>query len=192
MTVSPTPGPDATGSEPVYIWKGPPRLALWRGPVTLPSGLSYVGHALRTEHPGVVIIAIEETRILLVRSFRPAVGRELWELPRGFGVSADAPANALREIREETGLVGADAHVVGSYVTDSTLLPGEVHVVRLTIRTDQHPSVPDGEISDQKWVPLGDLPAMVANGLLADAHTLAALAIAGLATRDPGPHLPLA
>jgi len=58
-------------------------------------------------HPGAVVILplLSETRCLMLRQFRPAIERELWELPAGTldvpGESAEAAAR--RELEEETG-----------------------------------------------------------------------------------------
>ena len=54
---------------------------------------------------GVSIIAMPEPdKIVLVRQFRPAIGRELWEAPAGkLEAGEDPQAAAQRELLEETG-----------------------------------------------------------------------------------------
>jgi 8-oxo-dGTP pyrophosphatase MutT (NUDIX family) len=49
----------------------------------------------------------DDPRVLLVKQFRPPVGRVTVELPAGLVDAGEAPAEAaLRELREETGFVG--------------------------------------------------------------------------------------
>ena len=58
-------------------------------------------------HPGAVaIVAIDDDdRVVLVRQWRHALGRALWELPAGTRDADEAPARtAERELAEETGL----------------------------------------------------------------------------------------
>ena len=58
-------------------------------------------------HPGAVaIVAIDaDDRVVLVRQWRHAVDRALWELPAGTRDREEAPARtAERELAEETGL----------------------------------------------------------------------------------------
>lgn len=131
---------------------------------------------------GVVIVAFVGKRLIFVRSQRPAVGEELIELPRGFAESRKAaPSGAiedgLRELREETGFTGEDAEVIGSYFTDTTTLPNLIAVVCCTVKAKRNPEV-DGEVDEILLVPREDVPSMLTEGLLRDAHTLSALAIA--------------
>lgn len=58
------------------------------------------------DHPGAVgIVAVDaERRVLLVRQWRHAVGRALWEIPAGtLGRDEPPEAAARRELAEETG-----------------------------------------------------------------------------------------
>ncbi|SDK43839.1 ADP-ribose pyrophosphatase [Cryobacterium psychrotolerans] len=174
--------------ETVYLWEDSPRLELTRQQVTLPSGLTFTSHTLIAQNgrPGVVVIAGDAERILLVRQFRPGPGAELLELPRGFGEndpsafdSAEAAqcADAERELLEETGYRASDSRVLGGYVTDSALLPGRVAVVTATVDPAQHPAALDGEVNAVVWVQRTALKPMTRRGEFSDAHTLAALAL---------------
>ncbi|MBM7829677.1 ADP-ribose pyrophosphatase [Agromyces cerinus] len=170
--------------ERVYHWNGPPEIELWREPVRLATGLEYTAHALRVQggRPGVVVIARSGDDLLFVQTERPAVGGRLLELPRGFGEAdpADPSApvsDALRELAEETGLRARDARVLGSYVTDSSILPGAVVVVACVV-DERRPSGPtDRETERAVWVPRTGIARMVVSGALRDAHTLSALAM---------------
>jgi 8-oxo-dGTP pyrophosphatase MutT (NUDIX family) len=75
----------------------------------VPDYLVITGH-----HPapgnvtGVAVLPVLQGNFVLLRSYRHALGREVWELPRGFIDEGETPADAaLRELKEETGLVCA-------------------------------------------------------------------------------------
>ena len=58
------------------------------------------------EHPGAVAIVpvFENGDVLLLKQFRPSIGRELYEIPAGTLEPGESPlATAKREIVEETG-----------------------------------------------------------------------------------------
>lgn len=164
----------------VYRWAGPPVIELHRCEVTLPSGISYTGHWLVTGEgkPGVVVCALRRDELLLVRSLRPSVGRRLWELPRGFVETDEWPplGEGLRELREETGYPASDARFRGSYVTDSSVLPTTVAVVTCSVDDGAEPGATDGEVVEFAWVPLSEVRALIADGVIADGHSLAGLA----------------
>lgn len=57
---------------------------------------------------GVAILPILDGDFVLLRSYRHALGRDIWELPRGFIDAGETPVQAaLRELEEETGLICA-------------------------------------------------------------------------------------
>lgn len=130
---------------------------------------------------GVVILAQHEDALVFVRSERAAIGESIVELPRGFAESTrpipgGAIADALRELREETGWVGTKARVLGSYYTDTTTLPNLVCVVHCLVSGEPQ-LVPDGEVSEIVRIPRAHIAARIATGELHDAHTLSALAL---------------
>ena len=72
--------------------------------VRLPDGCESTREVV--EHPGAVAIlpVLDDGRLVLVRQFRYAVGRDLLEVPAGTREPNEGPREcAIRELREETG-----------------------------------------------------------------------------------------
>jgi 8-oxo-dGTP pyrophosphatase MutT (NUDIX family) len=80
--------------------------SLHRDTVAMPGGGDSVREVVR--HPGAVaIVALdEEDRVLLLRQYRHAMGRHLWELPAGLRDADGEPPleTAKRELAEEAEL----------------------------------------------------------------------------------------
>jgi len=59
---------------------------------------------------GVAILPVVDGNLVLLRVYRHPLGTHSWEVARGFVDASETPATAaLRELREETGLVAAAA-----------------------------------------------------------------------------------
>jgi len=133
------------------------------------------------EHVGAVtILPIDsEGRILFVRQYRHATGKELLELPAGTLDVGELPENcALREIREETGFAAGKLIKLGEFF----LAPGystEYMVVYLA--TELHPDPLPGD--QDEFITLEPIPIELAyslalNGEIQDGKSLAALLLA--------------
>ncbi len=74
-----------------------------------PSGERFTRQIIR--HPGAVAVVpiTDDDEVILVRQFRPSVGRALLEIPAGLldVAGEDLETAARRELREETGMVAA-------------------------------------------------------------------------------------
>ncbi|WP_306192719.1 NUDIX hydrolase [Streptomyces sp. MK5] len=145
----------------------------------LPSGAETVRHRVRVGggRTGVVVLARRGDDILLVRQWRPAIGRWAWELPRGFG-ETDPVSDALRELAEEAGLVGSAAAAVAYLDVDSGMLESEVAVVEVSVPGDvplRRGAAGDGEIAAARWWSPEEIANAVRVGELRDGFTLAAL-----------------
>ncbi len=84
--------------------------------LTLPSGHHLDAEIVR--HPGSVVIVPMTTtgEVLLVRQYRPAIGRSAWELPAGSLKPGEVPhAAATRECHEETGLIPSLVEALGAF-----------------------------------------------------------------------------
>ncbi|PJF39369.1 MAG: ADP-ribose pyrophosphatase [Phototrophicales bacterium] len=86
--------------------------------IQLPSG-STVKHEV-IEHSGAVAIIpfIDDQRVMLIRQYRPAIGKYLLEIPAGTLEPHENPDDAaIRELREEIGYRANELiHIGGIYV----------------------------------------------------------------------------
>jgi ADP-ribose pyrophosphatase len=132
-------------------------------------------------HPGAVTLIPIDTlgRILFVRQYRHAVGKELLELPAGtLNVGEEPAACALREVREEIGMSAGKLEKVGEFY----LVPGySTEYMHLYLASDlQVDPLPgdEDEFITVEAIPLDALPDLISQGVLQDAKSLAALSLA--------------
>jgi len=150
-----------------------------RDEVRLPN--QQIMHLDIIEHVGAVTIlpVDDEGRILFVRQYRHAAGRELLELPAGtLDLGERAEDCALREIREETGFAAGKMVKVGEFF----LAPGystEYMVVFLATELKRDPLPRDkDEFITLQAISIGQAYSMALNGGVVDGKSLAALLLA--------------
>ncbi len=82
--------------------------------------------------PAVAVVVRQNTGVLLVkRGIAPAKG--LWALPGGFIEGAESPEKAaLRELKEETGLKGKKARILG-ITAENTIFFGGILVIGVEV-----------------------------------------------------------
>ncbi|MBW8481154.1 NUDIX domain-containing protein [Actinomadura parmotrematis] len=184
---------DVTGSETAYDG---PIFKVRSDRVTMPKG-DGTETARRDviEHQGSVgIVALDGAgRVLLIRQYRHAVGRLLWEIPAGLRDKAGEPLRdlAARELLEEAGYRAARWDtLVDIYPT-----PGMADERSRVFLARDLTEVPDGEIDFERvheeadmpvvWVPLDEAVAKVLAGHVH--NTLTAVGVLALrAARDDG------
>ena len=133
------------------------------------------------EHVGAVTIlpVDDEGRILFIRQYRHATGKELLELPAGTLDPAELPENcALREIREETGYAAGKLIKIGEFFLAPGYSTEYMHVYLASeLRPDPLPGDEDEFISLEP-VPIKQAYNLAFNGGLQDGKSLAALLLA--------------
>jgi ADP-ribose pyrophosphatase len=141
----------------------------------------HIAHLDIIEHVGAVtILPIDaDGRILFVRQYRHATGKELLELPAGTLNTGETTENcALREIREETGYAAGKLTRLGEFY----LAPGystEYMVVYLAAELHHDPLRGDeDEFITLVPVEIDQAYRMALSGELQDGKSLAALLLA--------------
>jgi ADP-ribose pyrophosphatase len=139
-------------------------------------------------HPGAVaIVAIDDDgRVVLVRQWRHAVGRALWELPAGTRDADEKPARAAeRELAEETGLRASRIVPLAT----APLTPGySTEVMHFFLATGLTEGPTDRDVDERMDVEHFDrngIATLVREGQV-DVKTLAGLGLAGWSTASDG------
>ncbi len=115
--------------------------------VTLPNGRTVTMEVVR--HPGsVVLIPMTDTcHVVLIRQYRYALDRWIWELPAGSLEPGENPvAAAARESEEEIGLIPSSIELVGRYYPTPGFCTEEMLFYRLTGLAAPNP---DGPLAEQ-------------------------------------------
>ena len=164
-----TAGPKRISTERIYDGR---RISLRRD-VFIDDGVEFTREIV--EHPGAAVVVpfLTADEVVLVRQYRPAVGRTLLELPAGTLEPNEDPAVcAARELMEETGfrarkisplgivypspgVLGEVMHLfVGRELTpcESQLDPGEkIEVVRMSV-PEVLAGIRSGAVTDGKTI----------------------------------------
>jgi ADP-ribose pyrophosphatase len=130
------------------------------------------------EHPGSFAIAAcpEPERLVLVRQYRHAVRKWLWEIPAGTAEPGEEPIDgARRELAEETGYRAGRLRKIGSFYVTPGYSSECVHLVLAEdLRLGEQALDPD-EAIEVRVHSLNDVRAMAERGEIIDAKTLLAL-----------------
>jgi 8-oxo-dGDP phosphatase len=160
------------------VWTGL-RITLAMRDIVAPDGSHYEREVVH--HPGAVgVVPLHaDGTVTLVRQYRAALDRTLWEVPAGLrDVEGEDPAaNAARELAEEAGLeAGTLEHLITFH--NSPGFCDEAVVIYLATDLSEVP-VDRQSIEEQHMevarVPLAEVLAMVDDGRITDAKTVIAL-----------------
>jgi ADP-ribose pyrophosphatase len=140
------------------------------------------------EHIGAVTVvaSADDDRVVLVRQWRHAAGRALWELPAGTREPGEDPAaTARRELTEETGYGARDWRALGHGPVSPGYSSEEIwfYEARGLTAGDSRPDA--DELLDVELFDASQLSAMARDGQI-DLKTLAGLALAGVTLDHSG------
>ena len=149
--------------------------------ITLPKGGRVDAEIIR--HPGSVVLVpiTSDGAIVLVRQYRHAIGRWVWELPAGSLKHGEDPQKAAaRECQEEIGLIPSSVEKLGSFFPTPGYCDEEMNFYRLTgLRApgdgDAKAEPDEDEDIESKAFSVAEIRAMIDSGEIIDMKTVAAL-----------------
>lgn len=150
------------------------KLQLWD--VEPPGVKRFEHHVVKLHHVAVTAVIDDQDRVLMMWRYRFVPQRFGWELPGGIVDEGEAPAEtALREVVEETGWRPKRVEHVVTYqpmvgMVDS---PHDIFVAHGATKIGEPTDLE--EAGHIEWVPLADIPGLMARGELLGSGTLVAL-----------------
>lgn len=117
-----------------------------------------------------------EAAVVLLRQYRHAAGRTLWEIPAGkLAVGEPPEVCALRELEEEAGIRAAKLHRLTTLYTTPGFTDEVIHLFVATGLTQGECSREQHELIETREVALDRALEMVRGGEIVDGKTVCAL-----------------
>jgi ADP-ribose pyrophosphatase len=152
------------------------------GTVRLPNGREHQIEIVR-HPPSVVLLPMpDRDHVVLVRQFRPSIGRDLWECPAGSLDEGESPESAAaRECEEEITLVPGRVERLAALFPapgfcDEELVFFRVSELRAPDPDSPHHPDEDEDIHAQRFT-LSEAKGMVARGEIVDLKSAYALTL---------------
>lgn len=130
------------------------------------------------EHPGSFAIAAlpADDRLVLVRQYRHAAGKALWEIPAGTAEPGEAcESGALRELREETGYAADSLALLCTVYPTPGYSTERVHIYAARDLHAGEQQLEEDEDIEVREVSFDEAWAMQASGEIIDMKTVLAL-----------------
>ncbi len=128
-----------------------------------------------------LIIPVDGDRLHLVEQYRYPVGGRRWEFPSGSvdeRFDEDAAAVAVRELREETGLLAAGLAPLGTLDVTPSTMSQRCSVFLATGLTHGEPQRdPEEQGMQSAWFARSDVERMISDGTISDSKSIAAYAL---------------
>ncbi len=139
----------------------------------------------------VAIVAIdEEDNVLLESQFRKPVERELLEIPAGGIEEGESPEAAVkRELREEVGYLPKRVELLGGFYSSPGYSSEYLYLYLATDLVPERLVAEDTEEIRLVRVPVAEIPALITQGKLCDAKSIAGLLTYLIKYRDFKPSL---
>ena len=146
----------------------------------LPDGRLIEGYLRLEMLDYVVVVAIADAGVIVLRSYKHGPADIVTSLPAGYLEPDEEPADAARrELLEETGHVSEQWEELGSFVVDGNRGAGTVHIFMARLaRQTAAPDPGDLEETEMSFLPLNDLVGTVQRGDIPVLPMAAAVALA--------------
>ena len=117
--------------------------------------------------------------VTLVRQFRHAAGGVIWEVPAGkIDDEEDPEVCAVRELREEVGLVAGKLEKLTEYISTPGFCTEVVHIYLAESLTECSQDLEDDEYLDVMRIPFEEAMNKVDSGEISDGKTVVSLLMA--------------
>jgi ADP-ribose pyrophosphatase len=151
-------------------------LSLFLDKLRLPDGQVVEREIVRHIDAVGIAAVTKDRQIVLVRQYRPAVGKEVLEIPAGLLFSNEKPEEcAWRELKEETGYQADKLKKLVSFYTSPGFSDEVLHLFLAEGLKQGKPAFEDDEYLKILQKPLEEAISLILAGQIVDAKTIIAL-----------------
>ena len=146
-----------------------------RDKVTVPNGESY--REIIEHNGGAVLAAVtDEGKMVMVRQFRKAAERVIFEAPAGKIDPGEKPeVTAIRELKEETGYTAKNVRYLTHFYPSVGYSEEKLYLYLCTDLTPGETSFDENECLEIEEWPIDELINMIINGQICDGKTIVAI-----------------
>lgn len=149
--------------------------------VTLPNGAVKDREIVRHSGASAMVPLLDDGRVVLIKQYRHAVGEFVWEIPAGTLEPDEAPMEcARRELVEETGYEATNFEKLTEILPAPGYTDEHIHIFLATGLQAVDQRLEDDEVLELQPTVLETALAMVAQGEIRDAKTIAGLFLTSL------------
>lgn len=161
-------------SEEIYNGR---LLHVFRDTVRLPNGAESTREFIKHNGAAAIVPLYPDETVLMVRQFRYPFDKVVLEIPAGKIDPCEEPLEAaVRELREETGLVDADMRPIGEIYPSVAYTTESIYMYIATGMKDSGVTdFDDNEFLETERIHIDELYRMVMNGEIKDSKTQAAI-----------------
>jgi ADP-ribose pyrophosphatase len=148
-------------------------------PVRLPNG--HVTELEIVHHPGAsaVVPFLDRDHVILIRQYRHATGKYLYEIPAGKLMKHESPLScARRELEEEIGYRARQFKKLISAYTSPGFCNELIHIYMATDLSKTQQSLESCEVLKVIKLPVHKVQAMICSGKIQDAKSIIGLQLA--------------
>ncbi|MBO5328113.1 MAG: NUDIX hydrolase [Clostridia bacterium] len=143
--------------------------------IELPDGKTsfreYIKHS-----GGAAILLINEGKVLLVKQFRYAYGKEIFEIPAGkLEIGEDPMQAAIRELKEETGYVATKVKKLCTAYPTPGYTNEILHVYFAEEFRKGEQKLDNGEFLNVVYLDINEVLCLIEQGKICDAKTIIAI-----------------
>ena len=142
-------------------------------------GTEYKREIISHNGSAVIVPVFANETVALVKQYRHAAGKYLWEIPAGsLEKGEDAKEGAARELEEEIGVTAKNIEKLSEFYVSPGFLSEKMFVFMATDLTETAQNLEDDELIEVKRFTFAEAFEMIRSNEIEDAKTIVGLILA--------------